>query len=165
MGMRGGGGGGGGGANRAPHRELIWRIAHGIEIFFFRWSAHEWLAHDGVLKGISPSRCTKHALNHYPEICACSKLVLGPPTENNIGGKSNYPPLPTPPHSQTKPNSTALLKSYKPKFPGNLFSQDQSWSGIRFIGPPEIPLCSVPCGGKVWPIWKRKTHYVIKQIL
>ena len=51
-----------------------------------------------------------------------------------------------------KANITTLVKPYAYTYPGSLFSEYQSCRGRRFIGPPKLPLWSLPHGGQVWPI-------------
>ena len=64
-----------------------------------------------------------------------------------------------------KPNNETLVNSYKPTSPDSLFSKYQYCSGIRFIGPSEMPLWSIPCIVQVWSICKHIRYYVLHRIL
>ena len=79
--------------------------------------------------------------------------LLGPLEENNIDESFQ---LATP-----EPNITTLVNPYKPTSPARLFSKEQLFSRIIFIGLTKTLMCSLPCGGQVFPIYKNTTYFFI----
>ena len=60
-----------------------------------------------------------------------------------------------------EPKITNLVTPYKPTYPARLFSEEQLFSGRIFIGITRTLMLSLPYGGKVCPIYLKKTYFVI----